>query len=78
MLAAAIGSPALSVIDWFKRRRTPTAKAVAGFTRIAPSQGLDLDYDRSERIAKLLRSEDPANLEEIAQLLGQSGNNPKL
>jgi hypothetical protein len=68
----------LSVIDWFKRRRTPTAKAVTDFTRVVRDQGHDLDYDRSERLAKLLKSEDPGNLEEIAKLLGQSGNDPKL
>jgi hypothetical protein len=38
---------------------------------------LDLDYDRSERLAKLLKSDD-GNLEEIAKLLGQSGSDPKL
>ena len=43
MLAPAIGSPALSVIDWFRRRRTKSAKAVADFTRVARDQGLDLD-----------------------------------
>jgi hypothetical protein len=48
------------VIDGLKRHRTPTAKAVADFTRVARDQGLDLGYDRSERLAKLLKSEDPA------------------
>lgn len=78
MLVPAIGSPALSVIDWFKRRRTPSATAVADFTRVARDQRLDLDYDRSERPAKLLKSEDPGNLDEIAKLLGQYGDAPKL
>jgi hypothetical protein len=78
MLAPAIGSPALSVIDWFRRRRTKSATAVADFTRVARDQGLDLDYDHSERLAKLLKGEDPGNLDEIAKLLGQSGNDSKL
>lgn len=68
----------MSVIDWFKRRQSPSAKAVANFTRVARDQNLPLDYDRDERLAKLLTSDaDPAgSLEEIAKLLGQSGNDP--
>ena len=77
MLPPSNGRPALSVIDRFKRRQTPPAKAVADFTRVARGRGLDLDYDRSERLAELLKSEDPENLEGIAKLLGQSGNDPK-
>jgi hypothetical protein len=37
-----------------------------------------LDYARSERLVELLKWEDPGNLDEIAKLLGQSGNDPKL
>jgi hypothetical protein len=74
MLAPADGSPRLSVIEWFRRRQTPSPKAVKDFTRVARDQGLPLDYDRDERLAKLLSSDgDPAaNFDEIAKLLGQS------
>jgi hypothetical protein len=71
------GSPALSMIDWFRRRRNAPTKAVDDFARVARDQGADLDYDRSERLAKLLKSEDSGNLEGIANLLGQSGNDTK-
>jgi hypothetical protein len=37
-----------------------------------------LDYDRSERLVELLKWKDPGNLDEIANLLGQSGKDPKL
>ena len=49
-------------------------KAVEGFEKVAKEQGLDLDYDRDERLNKLLNDEsDPAgNMAEIAKLLGQS------
>jgi hypothetical protein len=77
MLAPADGSPRLSVIEWFRRRQTPSAKAVKDFTRVARDQGLRLDYDRDERLVKLL-SDDAGNLEEIAKLLGQSETDPKL
>jgi hypothetical protein len=43
---------------------------VPDFTRVARGRGLDLDYDRSERLAKLLKSENPGNPDEIAKLLG--------
>jgi hypothetical protein len=64
----------LSVIDWFKRRRTQSAKTVAGFTRVARDQNLPLDYDRDGRLAKLLSDDgDPSgNMDEIAKLLGQT------
>jgi hypothetical protein len=78
MLAPADGSPRLSVIEWFRRRQTPSAKAVKDFTRVAKDQGLPLDYDRDERLAKLLFDDDTGNLEEIAKLLGQSETDPKL
>jgi hypothetical protein len=51
---------------------------MADFTCVARDQGLDLDYDHLERLAKLLRGEDPGNLDEIAKLLGQSGSDSKL
>jgi hypothetical protein len=51
---------------------------VKDFTRVARDQGLPLDYDRDERLAKLLSDDDAENLEEIAKLLGQSERNPKL
>jgi hypothetical protein len=64
----------LSVFDWFKRRRTQSAKIVADFTRVARDQNLALDYDRDGRLAKLLSDDgDPSeNLDEIAKLLGQT------
>jgi hypothetical protein len=68
------------VIKWFRRRQTPSAKAVADFTRIARDQNLPLDYERDERLAKLLSDDrDPTrNVDEIAKLLGQSERKPKL
>jgi hypothetical protein len=71
----------MSVIDWFKRSQSPSTKAVADFTHVACDQNLPLDYDRDKRLAKLLsdNGDDPSgNLEEIANLLGQSDNGPKL
>lgn len=55
-----------------------TVEAVADFARVARDQNLSLDYDSDERLAKLLESADPGNLDEIAKLLGQYGNGPKL
>lgn len=66
----------MSVIDWFRRHRQPTAKAVSDFSQVARDQGLDLDYDQANRLAEFLESDDPENFEEIAKLLGQSGNEP--
>jgi hypothetical protein len=69
----------LSVIDWFKRRRTQSAKIVADFARVARDQNLPLDYDRDGRLAKLLSDDgDPSgNLDEIAKLLGQTPDEPQ-
>jgi hypothetical protein len=66
------------VIDWFRRPQSLPAKTVADFTLIVRDQKLESDYERGERINALLQSEDLANLEEIAKLLGQPGNNSKL
>jgi hypothetical protein len=68
----------MTVIDWFRRRRQPTAKAVSDFSRVTCEQGLDLDYEQADRLAELLESDDSENFEEIAKLLGQSGNELKL
>jgi hypothetical protein len=53
---------------------------VADFTRVARDQNFPLHYNRDERLAKLLSDDkDPSsNLDEIAKLLGQSDNGPKL
>ncbi|ABE64866.1 conserved hypothetical protein (plasmid) [Nitrobacter hamburgensis X14] len=49
-------------------------KAVDDFACVAEDQGLPLDYDGDKRLVELLGGDnDPAgNLEEIANLLGQS------
>ena len=69
----------MSVIAWFKRRQKPTPMAVADFTCVAKDQRMPLDYDREERLAKLIKSnDDPVqNLEEIAKLLGQTPDIPQ-
>ena len=60
----------------FRRRRTLSRyaddKAVQDFTSVAKDQGLDLDYDQTERLAALLSDDstpDEERLEEIRRLL---------
>lgn len=60
----------------FRRRRTISRyvddKAVQDFTAVAKDQGLDLDYDRTERLAALIlddRAPDQERIEQINKLV---------
>jgi len=65
----------------FRRRSlSPYAddKAVTDFERVAKDQGLDLDYDRPNRIREITElpaEEIGGSIDELARLLGQTDPN---
>jgi len=65
----------------FRRRalsRYADDKTVTDFERVAKDQGLDLDYDRANRIREIteLPSEEiGGSIDELARLLGQTDPN---
>ena len=44
----------MSGIEWFRRRQIPSPRAVKDFAQVGKDQELPLDFDRDERLAKLL------------------------